>query len=125
HDFADLFEMRVKEALFMMGQTPFGHDRAAAADNSASAFGGERDVTKQHASMNRKVIDTLLALLDERVAIDFPAQFFSATTDFFQGLINRHSTDGHGGVAQDPFAGLVNVFAGGKVHDGIRAPFSG
>ena len=75
--------------------------------------------------MDGEVIDPLLGLFDERVAINFPGQFLGAAADFFERLINRHGADRHGRVANDPFARGVNVFAGGKIHHGVGAPFGG
>src|SRR5256885_12998497 len=75
--------------------------------------------------MDGEVIDPLLRLFDEGVAINFPGQFFGAAADFFERLINRHGADGHGRVANDPFAGGVDVLAGGKIHHGVGAPFGG
>ena len=78
---------------------------------------------KKHAGVDGEVIDPLLRLFDERVAINFPGQFLGAAADFFERLINRHGADRHGRVANDPFARGVNVFAGGKIHHGVGAPF--
>jgi hypothetical protein len=44
HDLADLLEAGVEEALLVVGEAPFGHDRAAAADDAGDALGGHRDV---------------------------------------------------------------------------------
>ena len=73
--------------------------------------------------MDGEVIDPLLRLFDEGVAIDFPGQFFGAAADFLERLVNRHGSDRHGRVADDPFARGVNVFAGAEVHHGVGAPF--
>ena len=73
--------------------------------------------------MDGEVIDPLLRLFDERVAINFPGQFFRAAADFFQRLINRHGADRHRRIANDPFARGVNIFAGGKIHHRVGAPF--
>ena len=67
----------------------------------------------------------MLRLFDEGVAINFPGKVLGLAADFFERLINRHGADGHGRVAQNPFARGVDVLAGGKVHDGVRAPFGG
>ena len=75
--------------------------------------------------MDGEVIDPLLRLFDEGVAINFPGQFFGAAADFLERLINRHGADRHGRVANDPFARGVNVLAGGKIHHGVGAPFRG
>ena len=116
HDFADLAEARVEKTLFMMRETPLGHDRTAATHDSGRAFGSQRNVRQTHAGVNREVVDALFRLFDQRVAKDFPGQLFSFAADFFQRLIDRHGADGHRRVANDPFARGVNVFAGGKIH---------
>ena len=79
----------------------------------------------KYPGVDGEVIDPLLRLFDERVAINFPGQFFGAAADFFERLINRHGADRHGRIANDPFAGGVDVFAGGKIHHGVGAPFRG
>ena len=72
--------------------------------------------------MNGEVIHALLGLLDQSVTEQFPAEFFGLAIYFFQCLINRYSADGYRTVANDPFAGFVNVLTGGQIHDGIRTP---
>src|SRR5207253_8808858 len=69
-----------------------------------------------------EVIDPLLRLFDEGVAIDFPGQLFRAPADFFERLINRHRADWHRRIANDPFPGGVNVFACTQIHHGVGAP---
>ena len=44
HDLGDLVEPLVEEALLVMREAPFRHDRAAAADDAGDALGGHRDV---------------------------------------------------------------------------------
>ena len=46
-------EVRVEEALLVMRQAPFGHDRAAARDDAGDAVGGQRDVAEPHAGVDR------------------------------------------------------------------------
>jgi hypothetical protein len=86
---------------------------------------GQRDEAQQHAGVDGEVIDALLGLLDEGVAEEFPGEVLGLAVHFFERLIDRHGADGHGRVAQDPFAGGVDVLAGGEVHDGVRAPLGG
>ena len=83
---------------------------------------GHRHVAQQHAGVDGEVIDALLGLLDQRVAIEVPRQFLRAAADFFQRLVNRHGADRHGRVADDPLARLVDVLAGGKIHHRVGAP---
>src|SRR5450830_1787726 len=122
HDFADFVEMRVGEVLFVVRQAPLGHDRTAARHDAGDAFGGQRYVTQQYTGMDGEVVDALLGLFDQRVAEQLPGQVFGGAADFFQGLVDRHGTDRHRRVADDPFAGFVDVLAGGQVHHGVRAP---
>ena len=75
--------------------------------------------------MDGEVIDPLLCLFDEGVAINLPSQFLGTAADFFERLINRHRADRHGRIANDPLACRVDVFARGKIHDGVGAPFGG
>ena len=86
---------------------------------------GERHEAQQHAGVDGEIIHALLGLFDERVAENFPREFLGFAADFFERLINRHGADRHGRVAQNPFARGVDVFAGGKIHDGVRAPLGG
>jgi hypothetical protein len=122
HDFADLLEVRVEEAFLVVRQAPLGHDRAAAADDAGHAVGGQRHVAQQHAGVDGEVVDALFGLLDQRVAEDFPGQVLGLAVDLFQRLIDRHGADRHRRVADDPFAGFVDVLAGGQVHHRVAAP---
>jgi hypothetical protein len=92
-----------------MREAPLRQNRAAARDDAGDAACGHRDVAKQHARMHREVIDTLLALLDERVAINLPCKVLWATANFLERLVDWYSADRNGGVADDPFTRLVNV----------------
>ena len=106
----------------MVRQAPFRHNRAAARDDAGHALGRQRHIFQQHTGMDGEIIDTLLGLLDKRVAEHLPSQFLGLAIDFFQRLINRHRADGHRRVSQNPFAGLVNMFAGGEVHNRVGPP---
>ena len=86
---------------------------------------GERDEAQQYAGVDGEIIHALLRLFDEGVAVNFPGQFLGLAADFFERLINRHGADGHGRVAENPFARGVDVLAGGQVHDRVRAPLGG
>ena len=108
----------------MMREAPLGHDRAAAGDDAGDALGGEMDVGEAHAGVDGEIVDALFGLLDQRVAIDFPGELRDAV-DFFQRLVDRHGADGHGRVADDPVADVVDVAAGGEVHDGVGAVADG
>ncbi|MCG3163193.1 MAG: hypothetical protein JMDDDDMK_04576 [Acidobacteria bacterium] len=105
-----------------MSQTPFGDDRTAARDDACGALRRQRDERQTNSGVNRKIINALLGLLNERVAEDFPGQVFGLARDFFESLINRHSADGDGRIADDPFARGVDVFAGGEIHHRVGAP---
>ena len=81
-----------------------------------------RDVAQQHAGVDGEVVDALLALLDQRVAIDLPGEVFGPAADFFERLINRHRADRHGRIPDDPLARLVDVLAGREIHHRVGAP---
>ena len=82
-------------------------------------------VAQQHAGVDGEVVDALLALLDERVAVDLPRQILGPAADLLERLIDRHGADRHRGVADDPLARLVNVPAGRQVHHRVGAPQRG
>ncbi len=68
-DVADFVPMGVEEIFLVMGEAPFGHDRAAAADDTGHAAGGHGDEAQEDAGVDGEVIDALLGLLDECVAV--------------------------------------------------------
>ena len=109
----------------MVRQAPLRHDGASPGDDAGHPPRGHRDVAKQHASVHGEIVHALLALLDERVAIDLPRQVFGPSTDLLERLVNRHRPDRHGGVANDPLARGMDVLAGRKVHHGVGAPQRG
>ena len=109
HNFADLFEMGVEKILLMVREAPLREYRSASRNDARNALRGKRHVAQQHARVNRKVVDALLGLFDQRVAVEFPREVFRFAVDFLQRLIDRHRADGHGSIAQNPLARLVNV----------------
>ena len=122
HDLADLAEVGVEEVLAMMREAPLRQDRAAARDDAGDATGGHRDVAQQHAGVDGEVVHALLALLDERVAIDLPREILRTAADLLERLIDRHGADRHRRVANDPLASLVDVLAGREIHHRVGAP---
>jgi hypothetical protein len=94
-------------------------------DDAGHAGGGHGDEAQQDAGVDGEVVHALLGLLDEGVAEEFPGEVLGFAVHFFERLVDGHGADGHGGVAEDPFAGGVDVLAGGEVHDGVRAPLGG
>ena len=82
----------------------------------------QRDVAQQHAGVDREIVDALLGLLDQRVAVDLPRQLLGLAVDLFERLVDRHRADRHRRVADDPFARLVDVLAGREIHHRVGAP---
>ena len=122
HDVADLVEVLVEEALLVMRQAPARHDRAAARDDAGDALRGQRHVAEPHAGVDGEVVDALLGLLDQRVLEHLPVELVGLAVDLLQRLVDRHGADRHRRVAQDPAADVVDVAAGGQVHDRVGAP---
>ena len=106
----------------MLGQAPLRHHRAAAAHDAGDALGRQRHMGQPHAGMDGEVVDALLALLDQRVAIDLPRELGGIAADLLQRLVDRHGADRHRRIAHDPFARVVDVAAGRQVHDRVGAP---
>ncbi len=75
--------------------------------------------------MDGEVVDALFGLFDEGVPEEFPGEVFDTPVHFLKGLVDGDGADGDGAVADDPFAGGVDVLPGGKIHDGIGTPFGG
>ncbi len=114
--------MRVEEVLLVVRETPLREDRAATGDDAGDAPGGQRDVAQQHARVHGEVVDALLGLLDQRVAVQLPGQFLGTAADLLERLVDRHRADRHGAVADDPLARLVDVLARREVHHRVGAP---
>src|SRR5690606_8230835 len=100
-------------------------DGATTGHDAGHALRGQRHVAQQHAGVDGEVVDALLGLFDQRVAIDLPGQVFGDAIDFLQRLIDGHGANGQHGITDDPLAGLVDVLARGQVHHGVRAPVGG
>ncbi|CDN45754.1 Putative uncharacterized protein [Paenibacillus sp. P22] len=122
HDFADIFEMRVQEVLPMVGEAPGRHDGASPADDARNALRSQRHITEQHSGMDGEIIDSLLGLLDQRIAEHLPAEVLRFAVHLLQRLIDRHGPDRNRGVADDPFPRRMDVLAGGQIHDRIGSP---
>ena len=122
HDVADLLEVLVQEAFLVTRQAPLRHDATAARHDAGHAVGGQRHIGQPHAGMDGEIIHALFALLDQRVAVDFPVELDRVAVDLLQRLIDRHGADRHRRIAHDPFAGVVDVAAGGQIHHRVGAP---
>ncbi len=81
-----------------------------------------RQVFLQQSGVNREVIHALFALLHQGVAENLPRQVLGHAVYLFQGLVDGHRAHGHGTVADNPFARLVDMRARGEVHERVAAP---
>ncbi len=122
HQVANLVEALVEEALLVVRQAPLRHDRAAARDDAGDPVGGQVDVGEPHAGMDGEIIDALLALLDQCVLVALPVELDRIAVDLLQRLVDRHGSDRDRRIAQNPFAGVVDVAPGGEVHHRVGAP---
>ena len=77
----------------MVGETPRRHDRTAPGDDPGHALRRQRHVAQEHAGMDREVIDALLGLLDDRVAVDLPRELVRIPADLLERLVDRDSSD--------------------------------
>ena len=66
--------------LNMMGKAPLRHDRSAPRHDAGDAVGCERYIPKKHTGVDRKIIDALLGLLDERLGVNLPGELFGHST---------------------------------------------
>ena len=107
-----------------MHLAPLGDDASTTAHHAAETFVGVMDVLQADAAMDGEVVHSLLALLDERVAEEFPRQVLGFPFHLLHRLIHGHGTYGHGAVADNPLTRLVDVFSRGKIHQRITAPLA-
>ena len=91
--------MFVEETLFLVSLTPFRDDATATTYDSCEAVGREHDVFEAYATVDCEIIDTLFALLNEYVAVNFPSEIFGFAIDLFHSLIDRHSADRNRAIA--------------------------
>ena len=103
---------------------PLSEDGAAAADDAGDALGNQRKILDQDAGMDRHVIDALRGLLFDDFQHHFGIQVFDALYAG-DGFVDRHGADRDGRVAQDGFADLMDVAAGGEVHHRVGAVVDG
>src|SRR5690606_33531837 len=82
-------------------------------------------VAEQHTGMDGEVVDALLRLLDQRIAVHVPGQLFRNAANLLECLIDGHRADRDRRVAQNPLARLVDLLPGREVHDRVRAPERG
>ena len=103
---------------------PLGENRAAAADDSRDALGGQRNVLDQHARVDGHVIHALLGLLFDHLQHHPDVEVFHAA-HARQSFIDRHRPDRHRRVLDDGFANPRNIAAGGQIHHRVGAVLHG
>ena len=59
-------------------------------------FGGRYGMNGSELRMDREIVDSLLCLLDESVAVDLPAQLLGLAIDLLECLVDRDGPDRHG-----------------------------
>src|SRR5204862_415128 len=99
-------------------------DRSAARDDAGHTARRHRDVPQQDAGVHREVVDALLRLFDEGVAVDLPREIFRPAADLLERLVDRHRADGDRRVAQDPRARAVGSPARTSVPCGPLASYT-
>ena len=104
HNVADIIEVLIKETLLIVQQAPLAHDAATTTHDATQATIGQMNIVATYAGMDGKIVHTLFALLDERVAIHLPREVFYLAVNLFQGLIDGHSTHWDGTIAKNPLA---------------------
>mmetsp|Transcript_39561 Transcript_39561/g.88014 ORF Transcript_39561/g.88014 Transcript_39561/m.88014 type:complete len:263 (-) Transcript_39561:381-1169(-) len=100
-------------------------DGASTTDNAGDTFGSEGDVAQQHTGVDGPVVNTLLGLVQQHLLEQVPRDILHTPVSALQSLVDGHSAHGDRAVAQHPLACLLDVVAGGEVHDGVGAPDDG
>ena len=116
--------MRVPGILLLVRHHPGAHEGTAAADDAGHAVGRQRQVFLQHPGVERHVVHPLAGLvlhhIEHHARRDVVGVF-----DTLHELIDRHGADGHRRGVDDGLADVVDVAAGGQVHDRIGAEVHG
>src|SRR5499426_1975180 len=81
-----------------------------------------RGTKRRSTPVDGEVVDTLLGLLDERVAVDLPGELLGLAIHLLERLVDRHGAERGRRVAEDPLACLVDVLTRRQVHDGVGTP---
>ena len=121
---ADVVKTFVEKVLLVVVRHPLGQNRAAAAYDAGDALGNHRQILDQYAGVDGHVVHALLGLFLDDFEHHVGVQVFDAL-HARNRFIDRHGADRHGRMAQDGFANLVNVAAGGEIHHGIGAIVNG
>ena len=121
HDVAQVVEVGVERVGLAVGHHPFGDQAAAAADDAGDAAHGEMQMLEHDAAVDGHVVDALLGLMLDHVEEVLRLHFLDVAAELFEHLINRHGADGDGRGIDNGLTNGVDVFAGGKIHDGVGA----
>jgi hypothetical protein len=78
-------------------------------DDAGDALGGEGNVAQQNARVDGEVVHALFGLLGQRIEEDLDVQVLDLALHLFQRLVDGDGSHGHGRIAQDPLARLVDV----------------
>ena len=78
----------------------------------------------EQTGMDGEIVDSLFCLFDQCVAVDFPTQVFYLPVHFFQCLVDGDCPHRDRTVADDPFAGFMNIVASRKIHQSVASPFA-
>ena len=109
---ADVVKMFVQETFAVVHQTPFAHDASAATHDAAQTLVGQVYVVAADTSVYGEVVHALFALFNQGIAVELPREVFHFAVHFLQCLINGNRTYGNRTVADNPFAGFVDIFSG-------------
>ena len=97
-------------------------ERAAAGDDAHLARTGGGQHGRTDAAMHRHVIDALLRLVADDGQDGLLRKIDGVVAAAAAGqFIDRDGSDGNDGMADDRAARLVQIVAGRKIHDGVRA----
>ena len=124
NDIAYIIKMLVKETLLVVYQAPLAHNATATANDATQSAIGQVNVVATYAGMDGEIVNTLLALLYQCVAIYLPRKVFNLSINLFQSLIDGHSAYGYRTVTQNPLAGFVDVVSGRQIHHGVATPLA-
>ena len=115
HDLAQLVEVRVEGILLAVHQHPFGHQRAASADDAGQASLGQGQVLAEQPAVDRHVVHSLTRLQRHNVQ-KILRPHVGDVVELLGHLVNGDRAQGDLGRLDDPLAHGIDVGAGRQVH---------
>ena len=85
-------------------------DGTTSRNNSGLAADSHWNVWKKNTGVDGPVINALFSLLNESLPESFPVQVLGDTVNLLESLVDGHSANRNRRVAENPLAGLMDLY---------------